>query len=614
MNKLLLLLFLYFCLSSLPLSAKRVNITLEQPGTLKELLEKEDDITELIISGQMDASDFLAIIADETLSHTLTLIDISEVSITSLPDDAFYACDGLVTIILPKALVSLGSNAFTDCIRLKDVILPGTLRALGKYAFSGCQSLTAISIPEGITEIPLRAFDGCTSLKSITLPSSLQSIGSGAFALSGLLYAELPPNLKVIERDAFYNTSLKEVILPKSLQKIGVNAFTCCAGLESISVVDGNPCYGSVDGVLFNAEFTALLCYPAGKKNTVYEVPSSVTTLGELAFAGAYDTNGNPLHSYLTSIKLPEGLESIGESAFSTRVQLQHLELPASVKEIGNGAFFYTGLTQITIPEGIEKLASTLFYDCFSLREITLPQSLQVIEDFTFWNCSSLSSIHIPASVNEIGYSVFSGCTSLDSISIPEGIQTIYNGTFAGCTSLTQVHLPETLKTLEESFSNCSQLSHITLPASLEYFGLWTFDGCKSLRNICLLPETPPTTEDYDSIALPKDVVIYVPDKAVSTYKNNSSWGIFNIQPLSTSGIEAQRPKSEKEIEVLFNSDGEIQIRATQKGMIEIYSISGSLIHKFRIEPGESRLKKPTGIDRLLIVYTSGNIKSSFKL
>lgn len=76
-----------------------------------------------------------------------------------------------------------------------------------------------------------------------------------------------------------------DITIPDSVVSIGSGAFSNCTSLESITVGEANPLYSSEDGVLFNKAKSTLLCYPAGKPDTVYVLPKSVSRIGESAFS-----------------------------------------------------------------------------------------------------------------------------------------------------------------------------------------------------------------------------------------------------------------------------------------------------------------------------------------
>ena len=119
----------------------------------------------------------------------------------------------------------------------------------------------------------------------------------------------------------------------------------------------------------------------------------------------------------ITSITLPEGLTSIGKSAFSRCWKL----------------------TSITIPNGVTSIGSSAFYECSNLKSIILGNSVASIEDEVFSGCN-LTSITIPESVTSIGEYAFYGCNSLISVAITSRrVTSIGYGAFNGCSLISVV-------------------------------------------------------------------------------------------------------------------------------------------------------------------------------
>lgn len=125
---------------------------------------------------------------------------------------AFYQCNSLQEITLPKNLKHVGSYAFGDCSQLKDIILPSEVETIGEYAFECCYNLTSIQFPPSLKSIKTNAFHGCSKLSSINLPG-LTSISNSTF-------------------DGCSN--LTEVKLPSTLESIGDNAFSNCFNLTKV--------------------------------------------------------------------------------------------------------------------------------------------------------------------------------------------------------------------------------------------------------------------------------------------------------------------------------------------------------------------------------------------
>lgn len=74
-------------------------------------------------------------------------------------------------------------------------------------------------------------------------------------------------------------SNITKINIPASVQKIEGFAFLDTIFLEKIEVDEANENYSSEDGVLFNKNKTSLELYPQGKKDSVYTVPNTVTTI-----------------------------------------------------------------------------------------------------------------------------------------------------------------------------------------------------------------------------------------------------------------------------------------------------------------------------------------------
>ncbi|GAA5342907.1 MAG: hypothetical protein canaca05_04000 [Anaerolineaceae bacterium] len=195
-------------------------------------------------------------------------------------------------------------------------------------------------------------------------------------------------------------------------------------------------------------------------------IPEGVTSIGESAFEGC---------DSLTSITIPEGVTSIGERAFYRCINLTSIIIPESVTNIGDGAFYNCiSLTSITIPEGVTSIGESAFNDCSSLTSITIPDSVISIGRRAFQGCSSLTSLTIPEGVTSIGERAFEGCERLTNLIVPEGVTSIGEGAFNNCSSLTDLVLPITITTIgKDVFAGCSSLKEVVNMVSL------VRNGCK---------------------------------------------------------------------------------------------------------------------------------------
>ncbi len=235
----------------------------------------------------------------------------------------------------------------------------------------------------------------------------------------------------------------------------------------------------------------------------------------------------------IKSITIPDGVTSIGDSAFSDCRSLTDITIPDSVTSIGCEAFYNcSSLTNITIPDGVTSIEYGTFYDCSSLTNITIPDSVTSIECEAFYNCSSLTNITIPDGVTSIESETFYNCQSLSNIDISNSLISIGMDAFAHCKNLKNIKIPDSVTTIElgafsdtlwynnqpdgllyagkvlylykgempentkitlkndtsgiaeNAFSYCTNLTNIKIPDSVTIIGAWAFFSCPNLTAI----------------------------------------------------------------------------------------------------------------------------------
>ena len=409
---------------------------------------------------------------------------------------------GLVTFAAMAVLCAVCAGAETYGDFQYSALDDGTVEITGYNGSAEKVDIPAEIDGKSVTSIGNRAFNGCTSLTSITIPNSVTEIGSGAFSSC---------------------TSLTSIKIPDSVMQIGDYVFVGCTNLIEIQVETDNKFYSSDKGVLFNKNKTEIICYPAGIKDTIYLIPSSVTSIGKRAFQNC---------SNLINIKIPDRVSYIGSIAFADCTSLTSITIPNSVTSLGNSAFRgCASLTSITIPDSVTSISGGAFGNCTSLTSITIPDSVTSIggnafsntallknqttsekyvgkwvidcdddaksvtikngtvgiADFAFYDCPSLTSVTIPNSVTSMGEQAFGECVSLLGITIPNGMTSIDENTFYNCTSLTSVTIPNRVTSIgNHAFKECASLASITIPGSITEIGYEAFMGCTSLKSVTI--------------------------------------------------------------------------------------------------------------------------------
>jgi hypothetical protein len=186
----------------------------------------------------------------------------------------------------------------------------------------------------------------------------------------------------------------------------------------------------------------------------------------------------------VTEVVIPEGVTSIGDSAFYFCSSLTSITIPDGVTSIGESAFWgCSSLTSVNIPDSVTSIENIAFSHCTSLTSIKIPDSVTSIEKSAFNGCTSLTSIKIPDGMTSIGVWAFNGCSSLTSIKIPDGVTSIGAWAFKDCTSLKSIKIPNSVTSIGNgAFNGCSSLKSAKMPDSLTIIGKGSFDYCENLR------------------------------------------------------------------------------------------------------------------------------------
>ena len=553
-----------------------------------------DNITSVVIGSGVTK---IGICAFNNCENLTTVTFDGTPTLTSIGDLAFIKCSKLASITLPAGVTSIGMSAFDNCTKLESINIPAGVTSIGVSAFSGCEKLASISFAantqlksDGIGDY---AFQGCTNLKTlvisgtgpmadyhsdqpwksfrdqittVTIESNVTTIGDYAFEVcTNLTAITIPAGVTVIGIFAFAMCSnLASVTIPASVTSIGIGAFYGCTNLPAFNVDTNNPNYSSdASGVLFNKTKTTIVSYPAGKTATTYEIPTTVTSIGNGAFSGC--TN-------LTSVTIPASVATINNNAFLKCTSLASISFAANTplksSNIGTNVFQdctnlktlvisgtgemrdYTGafyenqpwnsfknqITTVTIESNVTTIGMSAFYNCTNLTSVTLPASVTSIGNEAFLECSSMESISIPASVTSIGYDAFGGCTKMESFNVAEGnanyasadgvlfnkdkttliqypagkeanpytipstVTAIGENAFIGCAKLASVTIPANVTSIGNfAFSGCTSLASVTIPAGVTSIGAYTFSVCTSLASVTFAAGSALTSIGYNA-------------------------------------------------------------------------------------------------------------------
>lgn len=189
----------------------------------------------------------------------------------------------------------------------------------------------------------------------------------------------------------------------------------------------------------------------------------------------------------INNFNIPNNIKEIGVHAFYN-TELESVTFPDNLEIIGPGAFEKCSQLSISdIPDSVKEIRDKAFYECINLcNKLTLPSNLQLLGKNAFNSCFITSlEINCP-NLEELGKYCFSYCPELSKVNIEYGVKVIGEGSFEGCHNLTYIKLPPSLAEIHEyAFSNCKKLKEIDIPDDVAIIKAQAFHNCPDLKFIC---------------------------------------------------------------------------------------------------------------------------------
>jgi hypothetical protein len=310
-------------------------------------------------SGDTGSSDFTidngVLTAYNGYGGSITIPD----TVSSIGDSVFKDSDSITDVTIPQSVTSIGDSAFAGCTALTAVTISSGVQTLGDSAFADCSNLTAVSLPGSVTSIGDNAFSGCAALANATVLSAAAKIGDAAF-------------------DGCDNLTINGGKDSTAAQYASANniAFSVCKGVFDSSGF-------AIDGGILTAY--------AGSDTSV-DIPSSVTGIGDNAFAGC---------AKLTTVTISAGVTGIGAGAFSNCTALVTITVDsknANYSSVDGVLFNKNRTSLIQYPAGNTS------------DSYVVPDSVTGISAAAFEYCTKLKAVTIESTVTNIGSHAFEGC------------------------------------------------------------------------------------------------------------------------------------------------------------------------------------------------------------
>lgn len=331
-----------------------------------------------------------------------------------------------------------------------EAVLPQEIGKIGQFAFANDKT-ESIVLDGNVTEITETYCFACYKLKRVKFAGKIRKVGDVFF--SGM-------------------TSLSEFYLGDNVEEFSVPSM----GIK-YTVSENNTHYKAIDGNLYSKDGKALYSV-AGKGLTEFKVPEGVETIYEKAFSSC---------DFLTKIIIPSSVKNIENQAFDgcrRLIEVYDLSGSSVIHEYlrncgGVGSYYPISIANdIKTPSRLTKedgfIVFSSYYDGNVLvgyvgdeTSITIPDGIARIGKYAFEHCSYLVNVVIPNSVTSIEEFAFYNCSNLTSVTIGDSVTSIGVYAFKDCSSLTSVTVPDSVTSIGGgAFYRCSKLKTIYCKAA----------------------------------------------------------------------------------------------------------------------------------------------------
>lgn len=472
------------------------------------------------------------------------------------------------------AVVALYDNRYNQN-KVRTLTLPRTLRHINDWGLSDYRAITNLEIPANVERMGNEIVGNCPQLQRIKVnaevPPTLGSLDNNSYYEDG--YRTYHYIRIVIPRESFHAYRLVNAwntdhnVLIGGDEGVTVSTGKIAAGDLGHVVIEEAGYLQEVNKLIIEGELNADDWSKIKQMTNLTELDLSKALIDEIpsyAFNGRWAIDKVVLPptlkkigsfafqgTALTSVNIPDNVETIKECAFSQVKQLQEVHLPDSLTSLGNYAFAECrSLRTVKIPTKLKTIPDYTFQNCRSLQSVELHDSITAFEDYSFNNCD-LREITLPKSTTWVGGNAFNGNTNLSKVTLNEGLidiwaeafyntaidtlncpstlRNIYNSAFARCNNLRQINLNEGLTRIEVYALADNMATEIVLPSSLEYCAGAAFSNCNSLVTIEARSVMPPNTGGGCPLTVNDltKAVLYVPVWSLSEYQLATGWNQF---------------------------------------------------------------------------------------
>lgn len=391
------------------------------------------NLTDVVIETKTENGQEMGVktIKSYAFSYCSKLENINLNSISTIQNNALYACLSIKSLTFSKEIKQVEQYAFAECAGLESINFAGSNVALGDYVLYNCKNLKNASFAmETVASYGVGMLQGCTNLETLEVPRLDANNYSLSFFFGGNGYEQnqtfVPASLKnviitsggYLEENAFNNCSNIKAISIKNVRGIKATTFTGCTSIETIKLLD--------DALIIDKGAfvdTAFYKNQANWQNGLLYIGKNLV-----------DSNNDVLSG---DIEVKSGTTSIANNLFDNE-NITSVILPDSLNCINSGVFTSncTNLKKVVVPFlGRDKDSNQSFGYLFgdssnslvptSIKEIEVTQAKEIGQR-AFKNLYGLEKLTLNK-VEKIGMEAFLNLTSIQSISLQSGTWKIIN-------------------------------------------------------------------------------------------------------------------------------------------------------------------------------------------
>ena len=309
-------------------------------------------------------------------------------NITEIPYCAFAACRNLTSIDIPDNVKYIYGGAFKDCTSLETVTLGEGVATIGLDAFANTE-IKSIHLGPAVYNIS-GAFRNCNTLETITIDPANTALKTDGKAIYLKTNYVLNMGMELGYMLEYYipGKAQGKITLPSDVYMIDTYAFYGCKDLKE---VDAGTLVG-IDGAAFansgieklSATMLMFVFDDAFKncKNLTDINLRSVVYFGSGAFENC---------TSLTDVTFSSSVYEIGGKAFAN-TGITDVEIYGDECYIGEGAFMNCqNLETVRLEEGVSSVGMNAFLNCPNLESIFLSKTVKEFEDNAFNGCDNVT-------------------------------------------------------------------------------------------------------------------------------------------------------------------------------------------------------------------------------